>query len=213
MNKKILVTGTGSGLGKELVNVFEENNMFVIPHTHSEMNNSCVFGDISDDRVRKEITKSFVANDCNILINNVGIYQYNSFHNMSDDQIIKLINTNLTSTILLTKSILDHILELGEGMIYNINSLAGINPAKYESVYCASKFGLRGFTESLIQEYRNHKNIKIVNVTLGAFKSKITESRSNFDELAEPREVAEKICSHINEEYNTIKSELIIYRN
>jgi len=211
MYRKVLVTGAGSGLGLELINTLKKNNIDCISHTHS--GTEYLTGDICDVSTRKKIIETFISENCNVLINNVGIYRYKSLLDYTEEEIFKIINTNLVSTILLTKGILDFLSKKGSGSIYNINSVAGVNGSKYESIYCASKFGLKGFTDSIIQEFRDQKKIKIINVTLGAFKSKITSSRPNYDDLSDPKEIAEKIFSDIMENYTTIKNDLHIYRN
>lgn len=213
MERRVFITGSDGSLGKELVNVFKKNNIFVVYHKHKiSSSDNFVIGDICNEQTQDEILKSFIENNCNVLINNVGIYNFANFMDHSDDMIYKIINTNLTSTILITKKILGYLLTNGEGMIYNINSIAGIMPSENESVYCASKFGLKGFTDSLSKEFRHLKKLKLMNVTIGAFKSKITKNRNNYTELADPFEIAEKIYWDVMESFSSIKSELIIYR-
>lgn len=213
--RKVFITGANGSLGSELVNVFQKNAIITNAHFHKHEdigNSSSVFGDISNKAVRDQIESQFIATDSNVLINNVGLYLHKPILEITDDEIINLINVNLTATMLITKNLLSQLISKNGGMIYNINSVAGLNGSKYESVYCATKFGLKGFTDSLIKEFNSQKNIRIVNVTLGAFKSKMTESRDNYTELAEPSEVAHKIYSHIMENYKTINTDISIYR-
>lgn len=215
MEKRIYITGAGSGLGLEISKIFKKNSFNITTHKHKcddSNQTNITYGDISELSVQTEILNHFINSNSNVLINNVGIYISKPFLNFTDEEIVRILNTNLTSTILLTRKILEHLVNIDGGMIYNINSVAGIKPSVFESIYCASKFGLRGFTESLIKEYKNNKKIRIVNVTLGAFKSKITKERDNFEELAEPTEIAHKIYNHILEDYQSIETELCIYK-
>lgn len=213
--RRVFITGANGSLGSELVNIFQKNNIATNGHFHKEIPENKVngvFGDISSKEVRNQIEEKFISSESNVLINNVGLYLHKPISKISDEEIFKLINVNLTATILITKNLLSHLSSKGGGMIYNINSVAGINGSKYESIYCASKFGLKGFTDSLIKEFETKKNFRIVNVTLGAFKSKMTEQRSNYEELAEPNEIAHKIYSHVMEDYETINTDISIYR-
>jgi short-subunit dehydrogenase len=213
--RKVFITGANGSLGTELVNVFKKNNIITNGHFHKQQdvkNPNNVFGDISFKEVQNQIEQQFIATDSNVLINNVGLYLHKPILKISDDEIINLINVNLIATMLITKNLLNYLVSKNGGMIYNINSVAGLNGSKYESIYCASKFGLKGFTDSLIKEFDSQKNIRIVNVTLGAFKSKMTKQRNNYTELAEPNEVAHKIYSHIMEDYKTINTDISIYR-
>jgi short-subunit dehydrogenase len=213
--RKVFITGANGSLGSELVNIFQKNNVTTNRHFYKQEgdnNQKIVFGDISTQEVQNQICQRFISTNSNVLINNVGMYLHKPISEISDDEIINLMNVNLISTMLITKNLLSYLVSKNGGMIYNINSVAGLNGSKYESIYCASKFGLKGFTDSLIKEFNSQKNIRIVNVTLGAFKSKMTEQRSNYSELAEPNEVAHKIYSHIMEDYKTINTDISIYR-
>jgi len=213
--RKVYITGLGGSLGNELFNVFKLNDIIVNGHYHKLKNSSerySTFGDITNEKVRNNVVEHFILSNSNVFINNAGVYINKPILDMSEEEIINLINLNLTSSIILTQKILNHLVNNGGGMIYNINSVAGIHSSINESVYCASKFGLKGFTDSLIQEYKNNKDIRIVNVTLGAFKSKMTKHRTNYTELSDPNEIANKIFTHIMEDYKTINTDLSIYR-
>lgn len=215
MEKRIFITGSLGTLGKNLCDISNQKGIFIQEHRHIRTdfeNDGIVYGDITDSETQDRIFQKFKEKNCNVLINNIGVYQYGEFLNLNEKEIFDILNINLISTIILTHKILKHLSTHSNGMIYNINSLAGLKGSPYESVYCASKFGLKGFSDSLSEEFKDHKNIRIVNVSLGAFKSKMTSSRKNYEDLADPHEVAEKIISHILEEYKTIRTELSIFR-
>lgn len=211
--KKIFITGAQNGLGNSLLNLSKEKGIETHFHYHKQDSNLDIpFGNINDSLVRNNILNYVKKNNINVFINNVGIYNGKKLLELTEDEIIETISTNLTSTIILTKSILNFFVHRGYGMIYNINSLAGIVPTSNESVYCASKFGLKGFTESVKEEMKQNKNIKLVNVILGAMKTNMTKNRPNYDLLLDPNEVSDCILNHILQNYNTIDNELIIKR-
>lgn len=213
--RKIFTTGAATGLGYEIVSQSKKRNIDIKYHQHKNEiihNDDFVFGDIRDEQVQESILKTIVDNDINVFINNVGVYLNKSLQESSPTEIYDVLSTNLFSTILLTKKISDLFLLRGYGMIYNINSLAGLRGTKNESIYCASKHGLKGFTDSLSDELKGQKDIRIVNVTLGAFKTKMTMGRPNYDLLGEPNDVANCILDHISQNYSSINNELIITR-
>lgn len=213
--RKVYITGINGSLGSELNKIFQINNIEVNGHQRNPKNfdnDNLVFGDINDEKTQNNIINHFISTKSNVLINNAGLYVQKPLNKITDEEVKNLIGVNLTSPIIITKKIIDFLVLNGGGMIYNINSIAGINSTVNESLYCASKFGLKGFTDSLIQEYKNNNNIRIVNVTLGGFKSKMTEKRKNYSVLSEPNEIANKIYSHIMEDYKTINTDLTIYR-
>lgn len=215
--RRVYITGTGSGLGLSMYNILKLKNIEVNRHIHHYLNEdnkipNIVYGDITKKEVRENILSHFISTNSNVFINNIGVYKNKNFLEYNDDEISDMINVNLTSNILLTKDILKYLVANNNGMIYNINSIAGVKGSAYETIYSATKFGLKGFTESLIFEHQDNKNIRIINVTLGAFKSKMTQDRENYNLLSEPDEVASKIISHILEDYKTINTDLTIYR-
>ena len=215
-DRKLFVTGGSNGLGRELVVQSKNRNINV--NYHQRMNEpilggNFVFGDIKDYETHTKIISSVIDNDSNVFINNAGVYLNKPISETTIEEINEIISVNLISSMILTKQVLEVFKEKGHGMIYNINSLAGLNGSKFESVYCASKHGLKGFTDSIKQEIRGNKNIRIVNVTLGAFKSKMTESRETYPFLSDVDDVANCILDHIQQDYNSIISDLIITRN
>jgi 3-oxoacyl-[acyl-carrier protein] reductase len=71
-----------------------------------------------------------------------------------------VIDTNLTGTFLACRAVVPAMKRQGGGQIINISSGAGRNGIKNMAAYCAAKFGVVGFTESLGLEVRNH-NIRV----------------------------------------------------
>jgi len=212
---KVYITGAGGGLGLEIFNFLKNKGIEVNCHSHNKSFNfdkKIVYGNITEMETLDNVYNHFIETESNILINNIGIYSSLPFCEMSSDEIKKIIETNLTSTIILTNKILKHIINNNGGMIYFINSIAGLKASINESVYCATKFGIKGFSDSIIMENKENKNIRITNVTLGAFKSKITKNRKNYDELMDPKEIAEELYFHIIKKHKTINTELNIFR-
>lgn len=213
-NRKIFITGGSSGLGKSIILESINQDIEVYYHQRKKniLNEKCVFGDLKNENTINKICNFIEENDINVFINNAGIYLNEPLLFTDISSITDILKINLEIPIILTKKILEIFNKKGYGMIYNINSLAGIKGTKNESIYGASKYGLKGFTDSLIDEYRDNKNIRIVNVILGAFKSKITKNRENYDDLGDPKEVADCILKHILGNYKTINNDLIITR-
>ena len=217
LERKIFVTGGSSGLGKELIVQSLNRGLSSFFHQRtnstSELGVEFVYGDIKDLKTQDDIIDFVKENKINVFINNAAIYSNKSIKDVTYNEINELVSVNLLSPLLLTKRVLDIFSEQGYGMIYNINSLAGINGSKNESIYCATKHGLKGLTESLKYEYKGQKNIRIVNVTLGAFKSKMTIGRETYSLLGETCDVANCILDHVCQNYNSISSDLVITRN
>jgi NAD(P)-dependent dehydrogenase (short-subunit alcohol dehydrogenase family) len=109
-----------------------------------------VAGDISDwksaERMVKKAVDSFGR--LNILVNNAGVSMRGDFAELSGDVCSRVIATNLSGAVNLTRIAMDHIVE-AQGNIVFISSIAGLFGLPGASVYCASKMALTGLCESL----------------------------------------------------------------
>jgi short-subunit dehydrogenase len=121
--------------------------------------------------------------DC--FINNAGVYEGN------------VLETNLVSQVKMLQVVYDYFKEKNKGKIININSLAGINPTVGESLYCASKFGLKGFSQSLQLEAVN-TGVEITDVYLGGVQTRMTKDRLSYNSLMKPDDVAMQIIDLVN---------------
>jgi NAD(P)-dependent dehydrogenase (short-subunit alcohol dehydrogenase family) len=88
-----------------------------------------------------------------ILINNAGVGSHNNVEQTSTDEWHATIGTNLSGVFYCCREAIPLMKERG-GYIINVGSLAGKNPIPGMAAYCASKFGLLGFSEALMQEVR-----------------------------------------------------------
>jgi len=88
-----------------------------------------------------------------ILINNAGVGSHNNVEQTSTDEWAATIGTNLSGVFYCCREAIPLMKGRG-GYIINVGSLAGKNPIPGMAAYCASKFGLLGFSEALMQEVR-----------------------------------------------------------
>jgi short-subunit dehydrogenase len=88
----------------------------------------------------------------NLLINAAGINHFGLFEAMDDARIADLIDTNLTATLQLTRSLLPLLKAADQSCVVNVGSTFGSIGYPGFSTYCASKFALRGFSEALRRE-------------------------------------------------------------
>lgn len=209
-NKSVLITGSSRGLGKELALVFANNNHDIILHGRNEADLGRVKeevtkkgvkcyileGDLRSDKIIEEIYKHAKEKDISVLINNAGTdlklpdagpNLKLPLNDIDDKQIDEIILTNLIAPIKVTKRLYTLFLDRGYGTIININSLSGLENHELRSVYCASKWGLRGFTDTFRLEADKH-NVKV----LGVYPSRI-KTKPYFTYGMEPQEVAQKI--------------------
>jgi 3-oxoacyl-[acyl-carrier protein] reductase len=91
-----------------------------------------------------------------ILVNSVGIGYFGPSHEASEANWDSVLDTNLKSVFLVTKAVVPGMIERRRGHIINIVSLAGKNAFPGGGIYCASKWGLLGFTQCVAEDLRGH---------------------------------------------------------
>jgi len=92
-----------------------------------------------------------------ILVNNAGIVRACSLLDLEDSAIEKMINVNLKAQFWTCKAFLPGMIKRNEGHVVNIASAGGVLAIPNLSAYCASKFGVIGFTDAVRQEMRKNK--------------------------------------------------------
>ena len=183
----ILITGCSSGLGEALFNeVWQHDHLNPFGHYRTEDGDPhALIGDITDFDFPEKLDNHIRENKIDCFINNAGVYEGD------------IIDTNLGSQIRMLQVVYKYFLENQKGRIININSIAGIYPSANESVYCASKFGLKGFSKS-IQLEAVSTGIEITDVYLGGVQTRMTEDRNNYDQLMKVEDVADQIIDLVN---------------
>ncbi|MBT2733961.1 SDR family oxidoreductase [Bacillus sp. ISL-7] len=221
--KTIIITGAGSGLGKELAHLFSQKGYHLLltgrtfdklTTTKEEIEASGGSADILpiDIGDAKDVSKKAeeISHTYNIygLVNNAGVGHFGPFVEMNEHHITEMINTNVLGTLMMTKAILPLLLKTSEGRILNIISTAGLRGKVNEAVYAASKFAVRGFTESLQKEYEG-SGIKFNAVYMGGMDTPFWENSDHVKDTSRfrsPREVAEIIIEQMDQDSIIIES-------
>ena len=183
----ILVTGCSSGLGEALFNeTCKHDHLKSFAHYRSNLVDPyALIGDITDDSFPDKLDDYIRSREVDCFINNAGVLEGN------------VIETNLVAQIKMLQVVYKYFLEKQREKIININSVAGIYPSANESIYCASKFGLKGFSQSLQLEAVG-KGIEIMDVYLGGVQTRMTKDRLSYDSLMKSDDVAMQIIDLIN---------------
>ena len=91
-----------------------------------------------------------------ILVNNAGIGGFGPFHEKSEEEWDRVLNTNLKSVFLVSRAVAPAMIRRGGGDIINISSLAGKNTFAGGGIYCASKWGMQGLTGCMAEDLRGY---------------------------------------------------------
>jgi short-subunit dehydrogenase len=108
--------------------------------------------DITTAAGREELLDTARAFSADVLINNAGSGQLALLDDIDDADIERLIAVNLTAPMLLCRAFVPLLRERREAVIVNVGSILGSIGFAGSTAYCASKFGLRGFSEALRRE-------------------------------------------------------------
>ncbi|MBK1810364.1 SDR family NAD(P)-dependent oxidoreductase [Clostridium sp. YIM B02505] len=169
--KRILITGCGSGLGREAAFALAHRGHYVYATTHSDeqANRINILNkkynlplesfrlDIlnGDDRLK-------VANlEIDVLINNAAIGNSGSVAEVDINVYRDTFETNVFCPIELTQLVLKQMISRKKGRIIFVSSLAGRSPIPFLSPYCATKFALEAIAPSLNEELKELKNVHI----------------------------------------------------
>ncbi len=162
-NTIVLITGAGGGFGRHMVRQFRAAGAKLILTDVTDRALREVSDDAADDLVAlvaadlaTEVGCAAVAEACrsrnvvpDILVNNAGIGIAGRLDHVPGDRWETLMQLNLLAPMRLSSVFLPWMIERGSGHIVNMSSLAGWVGSRGLSAYCASKYGLRGFGESL----------------------------------------------------------------
>jgi 3-oxoacyl-[acyl-carrier protein] reductase len=224
-SKTVLITGSSKGLGRSLALVFAANKFNIILNGRDEqrlelvkkivlennVNCDVIRGDITSEETRNNLFQMAEKRSLDILINNAGIYAHKAFQDMNLEEFKRIIDVNLIAPAQLIMKIYPIFLKKKSGVIININSVAGKNPNEMEAAYCASKYGLRGFTRSF-QFEANRNHVGLISIYLGAMSTSMTEHRIDHQRLIQTDEAADLIF-RICKDYQSLRiSEIDLVR-
>ncbi|WP_302847082.1 SDR family oxidoreductase [Alteribacillus bidgolensis] len=202
------MTGAGSGLGKSLAIKYSQSGSHVcllgrtkttLMNTASQLDGeSSIYElDVTDKTNIEHVTESIIrvhgSIDC--WVNNAGIGIFKPVIELTEEDVNRTIDTNLIGTIFCTQEVLKVMHRQKKGCFINIISNSGKVVKKMESVYSASKFGVRGFTEALAIECQD-LNINILSAYMGNMITNLwrtTPSNEQRDSYMHPDRVAELI--------------------
>ena len=199
-NKVAAITGAGSGIGralalnlaklgcslalsdinekglKETVKLLKE---FDVKVTSQKL-------DVADRKAIYTWADKVVADhgQVNLIFNNAGVALGSSVEGMSDEDLEWMMDINFWGVVNGTRAFMPHLKASGDGHIINTSSIFGLVGIPSQSAYNASKFAVRGFTESLRQELDLSKSpVSATSVHPGGIKTNIAKSARMDDNV------------------------------
>jgi len=188
--KVAIITGAGSGLGKEAAFLFAKEGATVVVADYNENASEIVVNEIIQDGGQALAVKVNVANHDNvklmvktvmdhygkidILINNAGITADSTLLKMTDEQWHNVINVNLTGVYYCTREVAPHMVANGSGKIVNTSSIVGRMGNFGQTNYAAAKGALLSMTQTWAKEL-GRKGITVNAVAPGFIETDMTK--------------------------------------
>lgn len=225
---KAVVTGGTKGIGYAIARALvtagadvsiSARNEDEIDRTVAELNKlgagRCV-GFVCDVREEAQVRSFFAKTvealgSLDILINNAGIGLFAPVEGMSGDDFRAVIETNLCGVFYCCHEAIPLLKQRGGGYIINVSSLAGANPHAEMAAYNASKFGLNGFSEALMQEVR-HDRIKVSYIMPGSVNTEFggDEPSAAKSWQLQPEDIAQVVMDLLNYPQRALPSRIEI---
>jgi 3-oxoacyl-[acyl-carrier protein] reductase len=145
-----------------------------------------------------------------ILINNAGIGIFAAVQEASEASWDSVLDTNLKAVFLLTRAVAPGMIERRSGHIVNIGSLAGKSAFAGGAIYCASKWGLLGFTQSAAEDLRPH-GIRVSAVLPGSVATDFSpHTGKDTSKMLQPEDVAHAVETIVTQAPQSFISEVLI---
>jgi short-subunit dehydrogenase len=199
-NKTIVITGVSKGIGLALSKQLVEKGAFVfgLGRNQAEDFNHPNFHFINCDirssqSVQTAFTKIYqTQTEIHGLINNAGLGYFGYLEDMPESQWDEMFQTNINGMFYCIKQVLPQMKKDGFGHIINIASTAALEGMAQVSGYCATKWAVKGLSESLFKEVRDF-GVKVTCVYPGSTKTDFFRNSPGIqphDHMLMPEDVA-----------------------
>jgi NAD(P)-dependent dehydrogenase (short-subunit alcohol dehydrogenase family) len=229
LNGKVaIVTGGSKGIGRGIAETLVRAgaNVCISARSRNEINET-----VRDLRALKTGNATGIVSDvCNysqvkplfeltvsefggldILVNNAGIGLFQTVEEMSPEDFRSVIETNLFGVFYCCHEAIPLMKQRGGGYIINMSSLAGVNAHPKMAAYNASKFGLNGFSEALMQEVR-HDGIRVSYIMPGSVNTEFGGDEPSDDQAwqLQPADISRVVIDLLRHESRALASRVEI---
>jgi NAD(P)-dependent dehydrogenase (short-subunit alcohol dehydrogenase family) len=226
--KTAVITGSTKGIGKAIAAALIRLGVDVVVSARdsrdidrairelNEIGRGRVVGSVCDVRDYAQVTSLFdtavnAFGGVDILVNNAGVGIFETVEEMSPADFRAIIDTNIVGVYHCCHHVIPLMKKRGGGYIINISSLAGVNAHPRMAAYNASKFGLNGFSEALMQEVR-HDGIRVSYIMPGSVNTQFGGDEPSEDKnwQLQPEDIARVVLDLLNHPERSLPSRVEI---
>jgi NAD(P)-dependent dehydrogenase (short-subunit alcohol dehydrogenase family) len=223
-DKAAIVTGSTKGIGRAIAErlLAEGAKVTISARSEKEVAEAVkelerahprrVFGKPCDVRRESDVKTLFEETEkalggVDILVNNAGVGFFKNLEEMSLEDWNSVIETNLTGVFLCSRAAIPRMRKRGGGYIFNISSLAGRNAFPQATAYNASKYGLNGMSEALMQEVR-YDGIKVSYLMPGSVATHFNGHTPGPEDAwkIQPQDIAQVVLGLLTQDERTLPS-------
>lgn len=226
-NQTAVITGAAQGIGLAISRSLVEAGMNVVLADINEAALRSACHDLGTDRcfgvvcdvTQAQSVSSLVASTqarfgpIAVWINNAGLARHRWIPNYTESEIELMLDVNLKGTILGSQAALRAMIPQKTGHIINIISTASLRGIPSESVYCAAKWGVRGFTQGLAEEAAPHR-IRVTALLPGGVDTAFWNDASNREApkqlFLQPKHIADGVLSCLKMDDFCVPRELVL---
>jgi uncharacterized oxidoreductase len=205
----ILVTGAGSGIGRELAQRWHDmgNAVIVAGRSAASLNETVAHRpgmhamvlDVADPADISRFTKDIVATHpaLNVLVNNAGIMRYEEIagsRDLADAE--ATVMTNLLGPIRLIDALVDHLKAATDAAIVNVSSGLAFVPMPRAATYCATKAALHSYTLSLRERLRG--SVEVIEIIPPAVQTELTPGQSSRENYMRLDDFISQVMAHFD---------------
>lgn len=186
--KVIVITGGASGMGAAMAKEFVARGAKVAIYDLNEEKGQALLTEFDSDNAvfykvdvtnKAEIEKTTAEVEQRLgpltsWVNSAGVSEMAPFLDSSEELWDLTMNVNLKATFLCCQAAISRMLNNGGGEILNMSSLSGKKASSWQTVYCASKFGVQGLTQSIAKEFAD-QNIRVNSICPGIVYTEMWE--------------------------------------
>lgn len=173
----IVITGASDGLGLQLAKLYQQAGKRVVnisrrPSKYADVNIELSLRE--GPQIQEAADRIAEMNDeLEAIIHNAGVLSFQPLGQITEDEVKRLMSTNVKSQILLTSFLAERIKKDGTDIVC-VSSTVGTKAYADQAVYGASKWAVRGFARNLQEEFKNSPN-RVISFCPGGFKSDIAK--------------------------------------